>query len=97
MAIDRQSALAAAAARVSAVEDRQVFGFEVRGPFEDHRAAAEASGGLNLGSGDAERRQQIEGGIIKRAQRNPQAFNAEFFPSVHLLNANLTSKAASAA
>ena len=72
VAIDRQSALAAAAARASAVEGRQVFGFEVRGPFEGHRAAAEASGGLNLGSGEAERRRQIKGGIIKRAQRNPR-------------------------
>jgi len=45
---------------------------QVRRPLPGHRAAAEAVGGVDLGTGEAERRQQLEGAITQRARRDPQ-------------------------
>ena len=73
------AAPAGAAARVGAVEHRQVLGLQMRRALQGHRAAAIGVGGVDLGPGEAERRQQVEGRIIERARRDPQAFDAELF------------------
>src|SRR5580658_9533003 len=70
-----------------------MLGFEVRRALQGHRAAAPAVGGVDLGPGEAERRQQLEAGIIERARRDPETVDAESFAQRHLLNVNLTSKA----
>jgi hypothetical protein len=40
--------------------------------FHGHRTTAEAVGGVDLGPCEVERRQQLEGGIIQRARRDPR-------------------------
>src|SRR5690348_784957 len=54
-------------------------GLEMGRALQRHRAAAPAVGGVDLGPGEAERRQQLEAGIIERARRDPQAVDAESF------------------
>jgi hypothetical protein len=71
VALDRERALAVAAAWAGTVEDRQMLGLQIWRALQRHGAAAEAVGGVNLGPGEAERRLQLEGGIIERAQRDP--------------------------
>src|SRR2546421_58228 len=56
-----------------------MLGFEMRCALQCHRAAAPAVGGLDLGPGEAERRQQLEAGIVKRARRDPETIDAESF------------------
>ncbi len=56
-----------------------MLGFEMRRALQGHRAAAPAIGGVDLGPGEAERRQQLEAGIIERARRDPQTLDAESF------------------
>src|SRR5271156_5027690 len=56
-----------------------MLGFEMRRAFEGHRPAAPAVGGVDLGPGEAERRQQLEAGIVKRARRDPETVDAESF------------------
>src|ERR1700757_4530276 len=56
-----------------------MLGFEMRRALQCHRAAAPAVGGVDLGPGEAERRQQLEAGIIKRARRDPETVDAESF------------------
>src|SRR2546423_5488771 len=53
--------------------------FEVRRALQCHRAAAPAIGGVDLGPGEAERRQQLEARIIERARRDPETIDAESF------------------
>jgi hypothetical protein len=43
----------------------------MRRAFQRHGAAAEAVGGVDLGPDETKRRQQLEGGIIERAPRDP--------------------------
>ena len=57
-----------------------MLGFEMRRALQCHRAAAPAVGGVDLGPGEAERRQQLEAGIIERARRDPETIDAESFP-----------------
>ncbi len=56
-----------------------MLGLQVRRALQGHRAAAIGVGGVDLGPGEAERRQQIEGRIIERARRDPQTFDAKLF------------------
>src|SRR5580693_1369932 len=56
-----------------------MLGFEVRRALQGHRAAAPAVGSVDLGPGEAERRQQLEARIIERARRDPQTVDAESF------------------
>ena len=56
-----------------------MLGFEMRRALQCHRAAAPAVGGVDLGPGEAERRQQLEAGIIERARRDPETVDAESF------------------
>ena len=79
MALDRDAARAAAAARVGAVEHRQVLGLQVRRALQGHRAAAIGVGGLDLGPREAERRQQVEAGIGERVRRDRRASRSESF------------------
>ena len=53
------------AARIGAVEHRQMLGLQVRRAFERHGAAAVGVGGLDLGLGEAQRRQHVEAGIVE--------------------------------
>jgi hypothetical protein len=46
--------------------------FRYGAPSKRHRTAAEAVGGVDLGPGEAARRQKLEGGIIQRARCDPQ-------------------------
>src|ERR1700719_4075148 len=56
-----------------------MLGFEMRRALQCHRAAAPAVGSVDLGPGEAERRQQLEAGIIERARRDPETVDAESF------------------
>src|ERR1700757_522053 len=56
-----------------------MLGFEMRRTLQCHRAATPAVDGLDLGPGEAERRQQLEAGIIERARRDPETVDAESF------------------
>src|SRR5438876_3167200 len=56
-----------------------MLGLEMRRALQRHRAAAPAVGGVDLGPGEAERRQQLEARIIERARRDPQTVEAESF------------------
>src|ERR1700757_1765861 len=56
-----------------------MLGFEMRRALQGHRPAAPAVGGVDLGPGEAERRQQLEAGIIERARRDPETVDAESF------------------
>ena len=60
VALDREIALAGAAARIGAVEHRIVLGLQVRRAFDRHRAADVDVGGLDLALGEAERGEQVE-------------------------------------
>src|SRR5271165_1340289 len=66
-----------------------MLGFEVRRALQGHRAAAPAVGGVDLGPGEAERRQQLEAGIIERARRDPQTVDAEIFPQIPFIKREL--------
>ena len=79
VAFGRQSAGAGAAARAGAIENRQMLGLQVRRAFEGHRAAAPGVGGVDLGPAEAERRQQVEAGIVQRGRRDPEPLDAEIF------------------
>ncbi len=65
VALDREEALADAAARIGAVEDRQVLLAQERRAFERHGAAAVGVGVLDLLLGEAQRRQQVEAGVAE--------------------------------
>ena len=60
VALDREIALAGAAARIGAVEHRVVLGLEVRRALDRHRAADVDVGGVDLALGEAERGEQVE-------------------------------------
>ena len=62
VALDREVALAGAAARVGAVEHRIVLGLQVRRAFDRHRAADMDVRGLDLALGEAQMREQVERG-----------------------------------
>ena len=69
--VDREVALALAAARVGAVEHRQVLRLEVRRAFEGHRAADVLVGGLDVLLGEAEVGEQVERGIVEACRPGP--------------------------
>ena len=60
VAVDREVALAGAAARIGAVEHGVVLGLQVRRAFDRHGAADVDVGGLDLALGEAEMREQVE-------------------------------------
>ena len=60
MALDREAARAGPAARVGAIEHRQMLGLQMRRAFQRHRAAAIGVGGVDLRLGEAERGQEVE-------------------------------------
>ncbi len=60
MAFDRQRPLADTAARIGAIEHRQVLRLQMRRAFERHRAADMQVGGVDFGLGEAERLEQVE-------------------------------------
>ena len=86
------------AARIGAVEHRIVLGLEVRRAFDRHRAADVDVGGLDLALGEAECGEQVEASA-RRASRPamPSVVAQKSSPSVHLLKANLMSKAVGSA
>ena len=57
----------------------QMLGLQMRRAFERHRAAAIGVGGVDLGLGEAERRQQVEAGIVERAPARSRGCRAERF------------------
>ena len=61
VALDREIALAGAAARIGAVEHGVVLGLQMRRAFDRHGAADVDVGGLDLALGEAEMREQVEG------------------------------------
>ena len=97
VALDREIALAGAAARVGAVEHRIVLGLEVRRALDRHRAADMDVGGLDLALGEAEVREQVERRRGDHLGRDAELVAQKSSPSVHLLNANLMSKAVGSA
>ena len=98
VALDREIALAGAAARIGAVEHRVVLGLEVRRAFDRHGAADVDVGGVDLALGEAERGEQVEARIVAAPRdRRRAALTQNSSPSVHLLNANLMSKAVGSA
>ena len=72
VALDREVALAGAAARVGAVEHRIVRGLEVRRAFHRHRAADVHVRGLDLALGEADVRQQVERGRGEHVGRHAE-------------------------
>ena len=60
VAVDREVALAGAAARIGAVEHGVVLGLQMRRAFDRHGAADMDIGGLDLALGEAEMREQVE-------------------------------------
>ena len=98
VALDREVALAGAAARVGAVEHRVVLGLQVRRAFDRHRAADMHVRGLDLALGEAEvRRAGRRSGEASASAAMPSFSRQKSSPSVHLLNANLMSKAVGSA
>ena len=97
VALDREVALAGAAARIGAVEHRIVLGLEVRRAFDRHRAADVDVGGLDLALGEADVRQQVERRRGDHLGADAELVAQSSSPSVHLLNANLMSKAVGSA
>ena len=93
MGIDGNVALADAAAAISAVEYRQMLGFEVRRAFYGHSAAAVIVSGDNLLLRVAERLQQVEIGFGQLRSVSPSLARQNSSPSTYLLKANWISKA----
>ena len=60
VALDREIALAGAAAGIGAIEHRIMLELQVRRALQGHGAAGENVGGLDLGLGEAERGEQVE-------------------------------------
>ena len=79
VALDREIALAGAAARIGAVEHRIVLGLQVRRAFDRHGAADMDVGGLDLALGEAERGEQVEGGRGEVLGRDAERVAAEVF------------------
>ena len=78
VALGREGAVADAAARVGAVEHRQMLGLEERRAFEGHRPAAPGVGGVDLGPAEAEGRQHVEARDRPVRRRRCRAARAEF-------------------
>ena len=97
MAVHRQEPLALAAARRGAVEHRQMLGVEARRAFERHRSAGIFVGGVDLPLGEADLGQEVEIWLVDALSRQPERPVRKASPSVHLLKANLMSKAVATA
>ena len=65
VALDREIALAGAAARIGAVEHRVVLGLQVRRALDRHGAADVDVGGLDLALGEADGGEQVELRIVE--------------------------------
>ena len=76
VAVDREVALAGAAARIGAVEHGVVLGLQVRRAFDRHGAADMDVGGLDLALGEAEMRQQVEASARRGLRRRRRARRA---------------------
>ena len=89
VALDREIALAGAAARIGAVEHRVVLGLEVRRAFDRHRAADVDVGGVDLALGEAEMGEQVELRIGEVFGRDFQRVAAEFLAERPLVEREL--------
>ena len=72
VALDREVALAVAAARIGAVEHRVVLGLQMRGAFDGHRAADMDVGGLDLAPGEAQCGEQVDARISEFFRREAE-------------------------
>ncbi len=89
MALDREIALAEPAARIGAVEDRQMLVLEARSAFKRHRAADMDIGALDIGLGEAQIAQKVEAEIVQlRVAELERAF-AEGFAERELVEHEL--------
>ena len=70
MALDREIALADAAAGIGAIEDVVMLGLQVRGTFQGHRAADMDVGGFDLGLGETEEGQELERHVVELLGRD---------------------------
>ena len=89
VALDREIALAGAAARIGAVEHRIVLGLQVRRAFHRHGAADMDVGGLDLALGEAERGEQVEGRGGEILGGDAELVAAEFFAERPLVEGEL--------
>jgi hypothetical protein len=89
VAVDRQEALAGAAAGAGAVEHRQVLGLELRRALERHRAAAPGVRRLDVGLGEADRGQQVEGDVVELRLGEAEAAGAELLAQRPLVEGEL--------
>src|SRR5262245_10725434 len=65
MALDREIALAEAAARIGAVEDRQMLVLEAGSALQRHGAADVDIGALDIGPGEADMAQEVETEVVE--------------------------------
>ena len=71
VALDRQVALALAAARVGAIEHRQMLVLEVRCAFQRHGAADMLVGRVDILLREAQMREEVEARVIELLRRAP--------------------------
>jgi len=79
MAFHRQVALADAAARIGAIEHRQMLSLEAGRAFQGHGAGDEGVGLVDLGLGEAEAGQHVEGDVVELLGGEAEFLDAEFF------------------
>ena len=79
MAFDREIALARAAARVGAIEDRQMLVFEMRRALKRHRAANMKIGRFDFRFGETDGAEQVEIEIVHLVGIEAQHLRAELF------------------
>ena len=85
MAIHRQEPFAFFAARIGAVEDVVVLRVQMRRPFERHGPADMIVGRVDIGAGETQMPQQIEGRIVQLGHRNTKRAGAELLPQCPLV------------
>src|SRR5436305_543851 len=89
MAVDRQIALAGAAAGIGAVEHRIVLGLQVRRAFHRHGAADMDVGGVDFALGKAEGGEEVEARIVELSEIKPKLLDAELFAKRPLVEGEL--------
>jgi len=80
MGFHTQRPLADTAARIGAVEHRQMLFAQVRRAFQGHGAADMQVGGVDVGAGKAQALQHVEVGRVERGRLQFQHLAAEFGP-----------------
>jgi hypothetical protein len=78
VALDREEALAVAAAGIGAVKNREMLFQEERRTFQSHGAAAIGVRRVDLGFREAQRRQHVEAGIVHLLGGEAESRFAEF-------------------